>query len=381
VDDGGRGVTETLVEPAHPGAPPEPPGRDWVGRLRSHEAQGTLLRIGLFLLTVLAALVAAAPIIAIAGSNPLSAYSALFRGSLGSQRGIAETLVSATPLLAAGLAVAVGFHAGLFNIGVEGQLVVGGLAAGAVGTKLDLPSVLHVVVALAAAALAGALWALVPALLKAFRGVHEVITTIMLNYIAFSVSTYLVSPGGPLVSATQPSATDRVDESAKLPRIWDPTRLHAGIVVVAVLCLASWWFLFRTPAGYRLRMVGSNQRAAAFNGIAVRRTIVEAMLLSGALAGLAGGIEVLGLHGRYFDSFSPGYGFDSIAVALLGALNPLGVAAAAVFFGLLRAGSVLLQSQARVSKDIITVISGLVVAFVAARVVLERRIERRRRVR
>jgi simple sugar transport system permease protein len=345
--------------------------------LRVLASRGPLTRIALFVLTVLGALVAAAPLIMIAGANPIDAYVALFQGSLGSKRGIAETLIAATPLLVCGLAVSVSFQGGLFNIGVEGQLVVGGLAAGGIGAKMSLPAGIHVIVAILGAAAAGALWALVPALLKAFRGVHEVITTIMLNYVAFSLSTYLVSPGGPLVSSTQPSATDKVRSTAKLARIWEPTRLHLGVVVAVGLCAACWWFLFRTTAGYRLRMVGANPQAARFNGIDVRAVTVRTLCLSGALAGCAGAIEVLGLHGRYFDSFSPGYGFDSIAVALLGLMNPIGVAAAAAFFGLLRAGSVLLQAQAGVSKDMVTTISGLVVAFVAARVVIERWMDRR----
>jgi ABC-type uncharacterized transport system permease subunit len=339
---------------------------------------GVVTRVAIFIGIVLVALAVASPIIGIAGSNPLSAYSALLRGSVGTKRGIAESLLSATPLLVGGLAVSVAFQAGLFNIGVEGQLVIGGLVAGAVGAKLNLPPVVHLVVALLAAAVAGSLWALIPALLKAFRGVHEVITTIMLNYIAFSLSTYLVSPGGPLVSKTQPSATDKVRPNALLPKIWEPTRLHAGVLLAVALCVGCWWLLYRMPAGYRLRMVGLNPVAAAANGIAVRRVMVSAMCTSGALAGLAGAIEVLGLHGRYFDSFSPGYGFDAIAVALLGVMNPIGVAAAALFFGLLRAGSVLLQARAGISKDLVTVISGLIVAAVAGRVAFERWIDKRR---
>jgi simple sugar transport system permease protein len=336
-----------------------------------------LRTVVLFVGTALAALVAAAPVIAIAGSNPLDAYRALFEGSLGSQRALAETLVATTPLLVAGLAVSVAFQGGLFNIGVEGQLVIGGLVAGTIGAQASLPPVVHVVVAMAGGAAAAAAWALVPALLKAYRGVHEVITTIMLNYVAFALSTYLVSPGGLLVSKTQPSATEKVKDTAILPRVWHPTRLHAGIFVAVALAAVTWWFLYRTRAGYRLRMVGGNPTAARFNGIDPRRVTLQTMCLSGALAGLAGAIEVLGVHLRYFDSFSPGYGFDAIAVALLGAITPVGVAASALFFGVLRAGSVLLQARAGVSRDMITVISGLVVAFVAARVVLERRLSRK----
>lgn len=337
------------------------------------------LRTGVsFALTVTLALVAAVPILYLADSDPVTAYSALLEGSLGSDRAVSETLLAATPLFLGGLAVALAFQAGLFNLGVEGQLLMGGLVAGALGAKLDLPPGLHLVLVLVAAMAAGALWALLPAVLKAFRGVHEVITTIMLNFVAFSISRYLVSPDGLLVSKTQPAATDPVLESAQLPRIWAPTRLHAGVLVAVAAGVAAWYLLFRTPLGYRLRVVGRNPVAARYMGISPPRTVVKAMMLSGAFAGLAGAVEVLGLHRRYFDAFSPGYGFDAIAVALLGFLNPIGVAVAALFFGMLRAGSVLLQAEAGISRDMISIISGLVVAFVAATVVVERISLRRR---
>lgn len=332
-----------------------------------------------FIATVGAALVAVIPVLLIAGASPIAAGRALINGSLAGKSPIAETLVSACPLLLAGLAVALAFQAGLFNIGVEGQLVIGGLTAGAIGTKLSLPTGVHLFVAVAGGATAGALWALVPGLLKAFRGVHEVITTIMLNYIAFSVSLFLVSPGGWLVAKTQPSATEKVKSTAELTRIWGDTRLHSGIIVAIVMVAFLWYFLYRSPAGYRFRLVGANPRAAAFNGIRTPVVTVQALCMSGALAGLAGAVEVLGVHRRYFDSFSPGYGFDSIAVALLGMLNPIGVAVAALFFGMLRAGSGRLQIDAGVSRDMITVVSGLVVAFVAGRAALEQVLTDRRR--
>jgi simple sugar transport system permease protein len=334
-----------------------------------------------FALTITAALVAAIPLIYLAGSDPITTYHALIEGSLGSQQAIAETLIATTPLLLAGLAVAIGFQAGLFNIGVEGQLVMGGLVAGTIGSDVSLPGGLHLLVALLGGAAAGGLWGLVPGLLKAYRGVHEVITTIMMNYIAFSLSQYLVRPGGLLVSATQPSATDVVHSNAELPQIWEPTRLHAGILVAAVATVAAWYFLYRSPTGYTFRVVGVNATAARFNGIRPRRITVNGLVLSGGLGGLAGAVEVLGLHHRYFDSFSPGYGFDAIAVALLGMLNPIGVAVSAFFFGMLRAGSVLLQARAGISRDMITAISGLVIAFVAARPAVDWLLERRAKTR
>ena len=340
-------------------------------------AQGAGRAAAIFVATVLAALVLAAPLIIAAGSDPFAAYGALYDGSLGGQRPVAETLVSMTPLLFGGLAVAIAFQAGLFNIGVEGQLVAGGLAAGVVAIKVSTWAPAHVLLALLAGAAAGGLWALVPAALKAWRGVHEVITTIMMNFVAFSVSQFLVKPGGALVGEI-PTGTEPVQSSAELPRIWHPTRLHMGIVVALIVAGACWYFIYRTPGGYRFRLVGANPVVARFNGISSNRVIVEAMLLSGALGGLTGAVEVLGTHRRYLDSFSPGYGFDSIAVALLGALHPVGVAAASFFFGLLRAGSTQLQLEAGITRDMITVISGLVVACVAARLLLSRRAARSR---
>ena len=338
-------------------------------------AGGVARAVFVFAATVLAALLLAAPLIIAAGSDPITAYGALLDGSLGGQRPVAETLLSMTPLLFGGLAVAVAFQAGLFNIGVEGQLVAGGIAAAVVGVKVSMWAPAHVLVALLAGAAAGALWALVPAALKAWRGVHEVITTIMMNFIAFSVSQFLVKPGGALEGEI-PTATEPIESTAELPRIWDPTRLHLGIFVGLIVAGLCWYFIYRTPGGYRFRLVGANPVAASFNGISSSRVIVEAMLLSGALGGLTGAVEVLGTHRRFLDSFSPGYGFDSIAVALLGALHPVGVAAASFFFGLLRAGSTQLQLEAGISRDMITVISGLVVACVAARLLLSRRAAR-----
>ena len=344
-------------------------------RIAANElARGAGRAVAIFVATVAAALLLAAPLIIAAGSDPITAYRALYEGSLGEQRPLAETLVSMTPLLFGGLAVAIAFQAGLFNIGVEGQLVAGGIAAGIVGVKLSMWAPMHVAVAMLAGAAAGALWALIPAVLKAWRGVHEVITTIMMNFVAFSLSQFLVKPGGALVGEI-PTGTEPIASTAELPRIWSPTRLHLGIVVALAVAVVCWYFIYRTPGGYRFRVVGANPIAARFNGISESRVIVQAMLLSGSLGGLTGAVEVLGTHRRYLDSFSPGYGFDSIAVALLGMLHPVGVAAASFFFGLLRAGSTQLQLEAGISRDMITVISGLVVACVAARLLLTRRRE------
>ena len=319
-----------------------------------------------FTLTIAAALLASMPMIWIGGSDLWRTAGALFGGALGSGPAIAETLVQMVPLLIAGLAVAVAFHASLFNIGVEGQLVFGGLVAGIVGASLDLPPTLLMVVCILAGMAGGALFALIPALLKAYRGAHEVVTTIMMNFVAVAIYEYAVSPTGPFVAADQPSATERVPDGARLPIIWEGTRLHAGLLVALAAVIVVMWVLYRTPAGFRLRLMGANQGAARASGVSIARVTILAMLASGALAGLAGAVQVLGVFGRFYAAFSPGYGFDAIAVALLGALSPVGVIASAFFFAVLHAGSVPLQAVAGISREMVGVVSGLVVAFVAA---------------
>ena len=319
-----------------------------------------------FTLTIAAALIASMPLIWIGGSDLWRAASALFGGALGSGPAIAETLVQMVPLLIAGLAVAVAFHASLFNIGVEGQLVFGGLVAGVAGASLDLPPALLMLVCILAGMAGGALFALIPALLKAYRGAHEVVATIMMNFVAAAISEYAVSPTGPFVAADQPSATERVPDLARLPVIWEGTRLHAGLLVALAAVIVIMWVLYRTPAGFRLRLTGANQGAARASGVSIARVTILAMLASGALAGLAGAVQVLGVYGRFYAAFSPGYGFDAIAVALLGVLSPVGVIASAFFFAVLHAGSVPLQAVAGISREMVGVVSGLVVAFVAA---------------
>ncbi|MDF2373450.1 MAG: ABC transporter permease [Rhizobiaceae bacterium] len=345
------------------------PNGEFVPRLvaRFHTMSGSVGgQVLTFMLTIAAALVASVPLIWLAGSDFWLTTTAFFGGALGSGPAIAETLVQMIPLLIAGLAVAVAFHASLFNIGVEGQLLFGGLVAGVVGASLDIPPALLMIVCLLAGMIGGALFALIPALLKAYRGAHEVVTTIMMNFVAVAVAEFAVAPTGPFVAADQPSATDRVPEGAQLPIIWEGTRLHAGLLVALAAVAIATWVLYRTPAGFRLRLMGANQNAARASGISIERQTIIALLASGALGGLAGAVQVLGLYGRFYAGFSPGYGFDAIAVALLGALSPIGVVAASFFFAVLHAGSVPLQAIAGISREFVGVVSGLVVAFVAA---------------
>ena len=333
---------------------------------------------GLFLAATFVGLVFGALVILATGDDPVLAYTALFRGAFGSLYGLTETLLSTTPLLLAGLAVAFAFHGGLFNIGAEGQLIIGGLVAGWAGFAIPgLPWAIHLPLALMLGTLAGALWGALPGFLKARRGVHEVISTIMLNYVAFRITSYMVGSEGPLKAKGQLPATPFVAESARLVRLIPGTRFSGGIFIALAAAVGVGYLLWETRLGYRIRAVGKNPSAAEFGGISPARHMVIAMTISGGLAGLAGAVEVLGLHYRFYGAFSPGYGFDAIAIALLGQLHPVGVTAAALLFGALRAGSVQMQQAAGVSRDIVFAISGVVIFFVALRETLTGLLERK----
>jgi len=297
-------------------------------------------------------------------ANPFAAYAALARGALGSEQGLAETLVQMTAFLFAGLGVAVAFRAGLFNIGAEGQLTVGALSTGIVGAALHLPWPVEVPLCLLAGAAGGAVWGGIAGVLRARFGASEVITTIMLNYIAFLAANYLVS--GPLQGNAAAPETALIASSAVLPPIVAQTRLSAAFPLALVVALALAWWLRRTVAGYELRAVGRSERAARYAGINVRGVIIQAMGASGALAGLAGATEVLGLFHRFNVQLSPGYGFTSIAVALIGGSDPLGVIFSSFFFGIMQNGALSMQALANVPKDLVSIVEGLVILFVAA---------------
>lgn len=292
------------------------------------------------------------------------AYTALLKGSLGSPNAISETVVAATPLMLGGLSVALAFRAGLFNIGAEGQILAGTLFAGYVGFSFDLPGIIHLPLALIAGFVGGALWGAIPGFLKARSGAHEVITTIMLNFIAlrfvdFFLSTTLFQRPGRSDPISKPVAS-----SAELPGL-GTLRVNLGVVLALLLAYAVWWLLFRSTVGFEFRAVGANPSAAAYAGMSVGGTYVLAMALAGGLAGLAGTTGLLGVSKSITPGFA-GYGFDSIALALLGRSHPAGVVAAALLFGILRAGSTGMQAATSTPVDIIIVIQALVIAFMAA---------------
>lgn len=295
------------------------------------------------------------------------AYRGLFEGALGSPRALATSLVYTTPYILAGLAVALGFKCGLFNIGAEGQLYMGALCATVVGFSVKgLPIYVHLPLAIIAGALGGAVWGAIPGLLKAWTGAHEVINTIMMNYIAFRLSDYLLTGPMKRPDSFVPASPD-IQPSAMLPRFFaDPIRFHLGFFIALAVAYAVYWFLFRTRWGFDLRTVGANPNAARYAGMSIMGSTVLAMSLSGALGGLAGTNEVLGVNHNLAMAFSAGYGFDSIALALLGKSHPLGVVLAALLFGTLRNGATRMQVAAGIPIDIISILQALILAFIAA---------------
>lgn len=324
-------------------------------------------------LAILTAMVVGGAIIALVGGNPFAAYIGLVQGAFGSSKALSETAVWASPYIFAGLAVALAFKGGLFNIGAEGQLALGAVAAAWIGYALPnmlgitLPPVLHVILTIGGGILAGALWAAIPGALKAYTGGHEVINTIMMNYIALNMVSYLLngpmkdrSPGN-VIARTPPIA-----ESARIPTIFEGLRIHWGFVLALLVAFLVWWLLWKTTVGFEIRTVGSNPDAAKYAGINVKRTIVLTMALSGLLAGLAGAIEVTGLNYRHELGFSIGYGFDAIAIALLGKTHPAGVVLGAIIFAGMRNGATRMQFLTQIPVDIISVIQALILLFVAA---------------
>ncbi len=293
------------------------------------------------------------------------AYGALFSGSLGDAGAISESLVASTPFIFAGLAVAFGFQGGLFNIGAEGQLWVAAGVSVVLGYSFQLPAVIHLPLAIIGGFLGGAIYGAIPGYLKAKTGAHEVINTIMMNYIAFRFFDWaftgpLRRPGG------DRPVTAEIHPSAYLPTFFEGYRIHWGFILALVVAFIAWWILYKTTLGFEIRTVGANPNAARYGGIKIAKITVLTMAISGGLAGLAGTNEVLGVNHFLAGGFSSGYGFDAIALALLGKSHPLGVVLAALLFGTLRSGATRMQSIASIPIDIISIIQALIIVFVAA---------------
>ena len=332
---------------------------------------GALKELAVPVVSVALAVLAGSVIMLVSGFDPIAAFAAMLEGAFGGGRQIGETMLRATPLMFTGLAVAYGFRAGLFNIGAEGQLFMGGLAAAFLGIALaGLPRPLNIILMLVAGAAIGAAWAFIPALLKANIGAHEVITTMMFTFIGRYIVSWLVT--GPLQAEGQIPQTEALPTESTLPKLHEvlpflaDSRAHLGFVIAVVLAMFVWWVLKYTSLGFESRAVGFNPWAAETGGISVSATTVKALCISGALAGLAGVTEVMGVHLRLFDQFSPGFGFTGIAVALLAKNNPIGVIAAAILFGALSAGAGTMQMEAEVPTKVIFIIQALIIFLVAA---------------
>ena len=327
---------------------------------------------------LLVALLAAAAVVAMVGQNPLEVITVLVRGAFGTQRGLSYTFYYATTFIFTGLAVAVAFHGGLFNIGGEGQAVMGGLGAGLIALWLSslLPIWLMLPLMLVCSALFGMAWAAVPAYLQAYRGSHIVITTIMFNFIASTLLVYL------LVNHLRPKGTMSVEsvpfaDSAKLPGMkealgwlgveWPSSPLNVSLLLALLACLAVYLFLWRTRAGYHLRAVGSSPSAAEYAGIRSKKQVMMAMAISGALAGMVGMNEIAGVNGKLLLEFVSGAGFTGIAVALMGRNHPVGIIFASLLFGALYQGGAEVAFEIRgFSRDMVVALQGFIVLFSGA---------------
>jgi general nucleoside transport system permease protein len=330
---------------------------------RSKRRPATALLTGLWpsLAALGAALAVTAVVVTLAGGNPILALRALGEGAFGSLDGLSEVGVKTCPLLLTGVAVALAFRAGIWNIGAEGQFLLGAVTMAWLGNAVSGPPTWLVLpLVLLASAAVGGIWAGIAAVLKLRRGVDEVISTIMLNFVAMGLLSYLVH--GPLMEASGAyPQTDTLGLAMRLPRLMEPYRIHAGLLVALAVAAASGVLLFRTVVGYEMRAVGGNRRAAELAGIRIDRCVFFTLVMSGAVAGLAGGIEVSAVTFRLYERFSPGYGFTAIAVALLGRLHPAGVTLAALLFGALEAGSNSMQRMAGVSAVLVLVIQATVI--------------------
>jgi simple sugar transport system permease protein len=316
------------------------------------------------------ALILGAGLILLAGVNPFRAYYALFMGAFSDIYGWNSTLIKTTPLIFAGLGVALAFKCGYFNVGAEGQLYLGGLGATLAGLYIhDVHPVVHIALALGAGFVAGGIWSVIPGYLKARHAVNEIITCIFMYFIAVLFISYMVS--GPLFEGgSQAAMSAEIEASARLPIIIPDTDVHLGILLCLVLVFIMQFIFAKTTLGYQITAMGLNPAACQYAGMNVVRSIIVVSFISGGLAGLAGASEIMGLKHRLYDAFSPGYGLDAIVIAFLAKSNPLGVMVASLFFGALRSGAGMMQRSTGVPTTAVMAIQGLVILFVAISLVL-----------
>lgn len=322
------------------------------------------LAIGIPFVSVMLALLLGSILLILIDVNPLEAYKYLIFGNFTSVYNISEIFVKATPIILTGLAFTFSYRTGLFNIGADGQMFAGAIAAVFFGLKTGhLSPFISIPICLIGAIIAGAIWGLIPGLLKGIFGSSEIITTIMFNYIALYLVSYVVDK--PLREALgfYPQ-TDLIGENAFLPYIIPNTRLHIGFIVAILLAIVVYLILWKTPFGYRLRAVGYNPDGAEYSGISIKKSIIISLAISGALAGVAGFTEISGIHHRLLDNFSRNVGFDGIAAALLGNTNPIGVITASILLGMLQTGANAMQRGVGIPANIVSIIQALIILLV-----------------
>lgn len=355
--------------------------------MAAHErTQFTLDRItgaALPVLAVAGALIVGALLLLMLGVNPFTAYAALFNGALGNVSGITQTLTKATPLLLVGLGICIAFRGGVINIGGEGQIILGAVSASAFAIGFShWPGWLLLPLTMLTGTLAGLVWGGIPGWLKARMGVNEILSTVMMNQIALQVMNFLLR--GPMLDPAQIAAGTNIPQSAALPasvwltRLVPRTLFHSGAILAVILAVAVYFLLWRTTIGYRIRAVGLNAAASRYAGIPVSRYVVLSMALSGAFCGLAGAVEVMGVHHRMIEGMSGGYGFSGIVAALFGKLHPLGAIPASAIFGSLLVGADKMQRSVQVPSSLVVALQGLIVLFVVASDLYVRRRSRRR---
>jgi ABC-type uncharacterized transport system permease subunit len=317
---------------------------------------------------ILLGLLAGAVLIALSGANPLDAYAAMLEGAIGSPQSIANVLVRASPLLLTGVGVAIGIKAALWNIGAEGYMYLGAIGAAAVGiVSLHVPPIVHIILAFLVAMVLAGIWGLIPAYLRAYRGINEVVTTIMMNYVAIFFASWMVHEPQPMAEPDSFYPMSKmIAETVKLPILIKGTSLHPGFIIGIASCILFYLIIRFTPFGFRTRMVGVNPEAARYAGVNVKRQMLFALLIGAVMGGVAGAFEIMGLKMRLYMDFVAGVGYEGVAVALLAGGNPLGVIASALFFSALKAGGATMSIQTGVGAPMTVVIEALCVLFVIA---------------
>lgn len=333
------------------------------------KARDKFMKLAVPVLSIFLAFIIGGIIILGLGKNPLEAYGFLFKGALGTSSKFAQTLEVACPLIFTGLAAAFAYKCGMFNLGGEGQFIMGSIVSVVVSTQTGITGAPAIIISLLCGALAGGIWGAIPGILKITRGLNEMIVSIMLNYVATlfmgAVFTNFLRDG----SVPQ---TPAVPKESQLPNLAEGFRVHYGIVIAILLAIVLYYFMFYTSAGFKLRAVGMNATAAKFSGYAVKKIILFSFICSGAIAGLGGSIELHGKQFRLMQGYGSGFGFDGVAIALIAQLNPIATVIVAFFFGILRKGASTLQAGMKIPTSVVDIIQALIIVFAVAGTALVR---------